>query len=188
MEIKIRYSAIDGFCASRTFKTIRGARQYAHRAIGETPELGSSYAVSGDGMGKIEIGAGTTWAELFPALFPARRAAAFAGYRSYEEMQGDTGMDYEDERPAGTPGQEFRRRAEARVRGGGGQIYDHTTNRWMSREETVEWLERAREAAALMDGETYTRKPAGCTCTNLQLIHVGCDCAASRELVDEVPF
>ena len=47
------------------------ARAYAHKRVGAAPELGSFYAVSGDGVGRIFM-AGTTWAELFPALFPPK--------------------------------------------------------------------------------------------------------------------
>ena len=82
-EIKVIYNAIDGARDTREFKTLSGAKVFAHKAIGPHPEIGSTYAVSGDGVGKIEV-FGATLAELFPeegaAPAPkAPRATAPAG-------------------------------------------------------------------------------------------------------------
>ena len=66
MEIKVRYSSIDRFGKSRKFKTLAGARKFAHDWIGAHPEIGSTYAVSGDGIGKITC-SGCTLRELFPS-------------------------------------------------------------------------------------------------------------------------
>lgn len=52
--IKVRYSSVDGYRVSRSFKTLKGARAFAQKWVGKNPEIGSSYAVSGDGIGKIE--------------------------------------------------------------------------------------------------------------------------------------
>lgn len=53
--IKVRYSSFDSRRGKwRSFKTLRGARKYAQHWIGKHPEMGSTYAVSGDGIGKIE--------------------------------------------------------------------------------------------------------------------------------------
>jgi len=67
MQIKVRYSSIDRFGQSRTFKTLKGARRFAHKWIGEHPEIATfhHYAVSYDGIGKITV-TGCTLAELFP--------------------------------------------------------------------------------------------------------------------------
>ena len=65
--IKVRYSSVDGFSKSRTFKTLAGARTFAWHYVGETPELGSWYAVSSDGVGKVTC-TGCTLAELFPRI------------------------------------------------------------------------------------------------------------------------
>jgi hypothetical protein len=65
--IKVRYSSIDRFSKVSTFKTLAGARKFAAHWIGETPELGSTYAVSADGIGKITVD-GATLLDLFPAL------------------------------------------------------------------------------------------------------------------------
>jgi hypothetical protein len=64
--IKVRYSSVDRFSKTRSFKTIEGARKFAHAWVGRHPEIGSSYAVSGDGIGKVTA-VGVTLAELFPA-------------------------------------------------------------------------------------------------------------------------
>ncbi len=65
MEIKITYSSCDWFRETRKFKTLKGARAYAHRWVGEHPEMGSRYAISGDGIGKVTV-KGATLADLFP--------------------------------------------------------------------------------------------------------------------------
>ena len=65
-EITVSYSSIDSYGkrTRRKFRTIWGARDYAKRMVGEHPEIGSHYAVSGDGIGKIEV-TGVTINELF---------------------------------------------------------------------------------------------------------------------------
>jgi hypothetical protein len=64
-EIVVRYRSLDGCGKRRSFKTLKGAQKFAHYWIGEAPCLGSSYAVSNDGIGKITV-SGCTLAELFP--------------------------------------------------------------------------------------------------------------------------
>lgn len=66
MEITVTYSSIDGCRMKRKFKTISGAQAFAHKYVGRYPEQGSTYAVSGDGVGKVTW-TGCTSAELFPA-------------------------------------------------------------------------------------------------------------------------
>lgn len=70
MEIKITYRACDGYSKSKTFKTLASAQKYAQRQIGEHPEMGGTYAVSGDGIGTIRV-QGATLREIFP---PAQQA------------------------------------------------------------------------------------------------------------------
>ena len=65
MEIIVRYSSCDGYSERRKFKTLKGAQKFAHRWIGEHPEIGSCYAVSGEGVGKITV-QGCSLRELFP--------------------------------------------------------------------------------------------------------------------------
>ena len=54
--ITVRYSALDGFKAKRTFKTVSAARAYAVDRVGTCAEVSrSGYAVSRDGVGKITV-------------------------------------------------------------------------------------------------------------------------------------
>ncbi len=64
--IGVTYRSVDGVCTARAFKTIQGARKFAHRYVGEHPDVGRHYAVSFDGVGRIECD-GCTLDELFPA-------------------------------------------------------------------------------------------------------------------------
>lgn len=52
----------------RTYKTLQGAQAFAYQYVG-TPTLGSTYAISDDGVGKIEC-EGCTLEELFPTAEP----------------------------------------------------------------------------------------------------------------------
>jgi hypothetical protein len=63
--IKVWYSTIDRFTVMRRFKTLKGAQAFAQKWVGEHPEIGSHYAISGDGVGKITVD-GATLADLFP--------------------------------------------------------------------------------------------------------------------------
>jgi hypothetical protein len=85
--IKIGYRAVDGFRKTSTFKTLAGARRYAHRMIGEAPSIGSGYAVSDDGIGRVMV-TGCSLAELFPKAWDLadaqeRGEADEAGFRTY---------------------------------------------------------------------------------------------------------
>jgi hypothetical protein len=55
MIIRVCYSSIDRFRKVATFKTLAGARKFAQKWVGQHPEIGSHYAVSGDGVGKITV-------------------------------------------------------------------------------------------------------------------------------------
>jgi hypothetical protein len=63
--IKVRYRSIDGYSETRKFKTLKGAQKKAHYWVGAHPEIGSNYAVSGDGVGKVTL-MGATLKEVFP--------------------------------------------------------------------------------------------------------------------------
>lgn len=65
--IKVKYSSVDGCRKSRSFKTLARARKYAQEWVGKNPDMGSHYAVSGDGIGKIEC-VGVPLAHLFGEL------------------------------------------------------------------------------------------------------------------------
>ena len=64
--IKLRYSTLDGFRESRSFKTLAGAKAYATRRVGTAYDvsLAFNYAVDMFGTGKLSIVAGTTWKDL----------------------------------------------------------------------------------------------------------------------------
>lgn len=62
----VTYRAIDGASMRRGFATLKGARKFAQEYVGEHPGIGSSYAVSNDGVGRVTV-RGCTLAELFPA-------------------------------------------------------------------------------------------------------------------------
>ena len=64
--IRVTYSSIDRCRKSRSFKTIEGARKFAQKMVGQTPEVGGWYAVSGDGVGKVEC-RGCSLSALFPS-------------------------------------------------------------------------------------------------------------------------
>lgn len=76
--IKVRYSSIDRFSQSRSFKTLVAARRYAVKWVGENPDLGIGYAVSADGVGKVTV-SGVSLGELF-AQPEAPNASAFASH------------------------------------------------------------------------------------------------------------
>jgi hypothetical protein len=67
MEIKVRYESIDSYGRgkSKTFTDLAKAQAYAQKWVGKHPEIGSGYAVSGDGIGKVTC-RGCTLNELFP--------------------------------------------------------------------------------------------------------------------------
>jgi hypothetical protein len=64
-ELTLHYHSIDGFSETRKYKTLWRAQLRAHYWVGETPELGSWYAVSFDGVGRISVD-GCTIRDLFP--------------------------------------------------------------------------------------------------------------------------
>lgn len=63
--IKVRYSSCDGFSVTRRFKTLAGAQRFAQEYVGTHPEIGATYAASGDGIGVIRA-SGASMSELFP--------------------------------------------------------------------------------------------------------------------------
>ena len=64
-EIKVRYSSVDSYRKTAKFKTLKGAQKFAQDWVGKHPEIGSTYAVSSDGIGKVTV-EGASLAELFP--------------------------------------------------------------------------------------------------------------------------
>jgi len=87
--IKVSYRSVDRYSKTRSFKTLEGAQKFAQEWVGKTPELGTGYAVSGDGIGKVTVD-GATLTELFPKLAPSdsgtRRCTRYNEYiDSYDQ-------------------------------------------------------------------------------------------------------
>jgi len=59
------YTSIDGVEISHECDNLDEARAFAHKWVGRHPEMGSFYAISGDGVGKIEC-FGCPLEDLFP--------------------------------------------------------------------------------------------------------------------------
>lgn len=66
------YFVTSDFLHSKTrhFKTLKGARRFAWRSVGETPDISllCGYAVSRDGSARVEVEEGCSLVELFPKL------------------------------------------------------------------------------------------------------------------------
>jgi len=86
-DIKVSYRSIDRCSKSRRFKTLEGAQRFAQKWVGETPEMGASYAVSGDGIGKVTV-TGATLAELFPKVAPPSPGGRCTRYDEYINAYG----------------------------------------------------------------------------------------------------
>lgn len=63
--IIVTYTSMDRARRRRNFATLVAARRFAHYWVGAHPELAAHYAVSGDGIGKIEV-RGCALRDLFP--------------------------------------------------------------------------------------------------------------------------
>jgi hypothetical protein len=94
-QIKVTYSSIDRVRKSRTFKTLAGAQNWARYWVGKTPELGSGYAVSFDGVGKITV-TGATLAEMFPGSAPETVENDDAPMRAWCDGYLPDGYGYQD--------------------------------------------------------------------------------------------
>jgi hypothetical protein len=69
MDIIVKMRSVDGFTKTGKFKTLEGARKFAQKWVGETPEfgrgIGEMYAVSWDGVSKVTV-SGASLRDLFP--------------------------------------------------------------------------------------------------------------------------
>ena len=63
-KITVRYSSVDGCHETRSFRTLAGARRFAHLCVGTDADVGRSYAASSDGVGMVTVN-GTSLDELF---------------------------------------------------------------------------------------------------------------------------
>jgi hypothetical protein len=75
MKIVVRYRSIDRCSKRGVFKTLAGAQRFAQKWVGETPDLGGTYAVSSDGIGKVTCD-GCALIDLFPKLKEAEEREA----------------------------------------------------------------------------------------------------------------
>lgn len=66
MLIRLYFSTVDNCRSTRTFKSLKGAQKAAWDRVGKHPEIGSNYAVSGDGIAKVVVSGDATLAQLFP--------------------------------------------------------------------------------------------------------------------------
>lgn len=62
--INVTYRSVDGARDRRNFKTLKGAQKFAVDMVGQHPEMGSDYAISGDGIGRVRV-TGCTLQQLF---------------------------------------------------------------------------------------------------------------------------
>jgi len=103
MDIRISYRSVDGGSKTRTYKTLDGARKFAQKWVGETPEYSQNfgYAVSPDGVGRVTC-SGCSLLDLFPKLaddhdreYAEAMAEAEADRKAYEAAME---AEYEAER------------------------------------------------------------------------------------------
>jgi len=68
-KITLTYRAVDGTRMQRKYKTLKGARAFAHSYVGENAEVfpSSTYATSRDGVGILHKD-GCAWSDLFPGM------------------------------------------------------------------------------------------------------------------------
>ena len=62
--IVVTYTSIDFVHKTNKYWSLKGARAFAVKMVGENAEFGSTYAVSNDGVGKVTV-QGCSLAELF---------------------------------------------------------------------------------------------------------------------------
>lgn len=65
--IRLYFDAVDGPIGRFQYKSLEAAQRAAQRRLGEAPEIGSLYAVSGDGVVTLRA-EGASWGELFPKI------------------------------------------------------------------------------------------------------------------------
>ena len=92
----VHYASVDGVRITKRATKLSVAQRFAQSWIGRHPDIGSSYAVSFDGIGKVTV-EGCSLEDLFPAdLFgdmfhtPSTKPAEPAGYHIANSWDGDT--------------------------------------------------------------------------------------------------
>jgi hypothetical protein len=68
MKCVVIYTSVDGVRKKRPYWSLAGAQKWCHRMLGESPEIswGFHYAISDDGIGKIEVDGDWTLRDIFP--------------------------------------------------------------------------------------------------------------------------
>lgn len=85
-KIIVTYTSIDGCRDRRPYKSLAAARKFASLMVGEHPEMGGTYAVSGDGIGKVTV-EGCALADLFPLLTETSYGSDLDEQQAYEEAE-----------------------------------------------------------------------------------------------------
>lgn len=183
--IIVRYYAIDGFKMRRDFAVLARAQAFAWKWVGENAELGSNYAVSNDGIGKITVSGDATLAQVM-GREPIEEALPFEVWVAV--VNEDAGTSQWSKSKA------FATYAEAQAYAGevDQEGADGVTIKGATDEAKIEVEERRQAWAEKQANDAYwdaeykaietllrpTRRP-GCTCSDMQLNLVGCDCAVS---------
>jgi hypothetical protein len=183
--IKVVYTSIDYFRKARSFKTVAGAKKFAHKYVGAHPEIGVGYAVSSDGIGKVTV-QGATLAEIFPEDTTAAKPTIRVSIR-----HGDYEVWFNGFKDA------FKTREAAEAYAA--SLVEPPPPPEPTDEEMQAWYEeqmreeRARELAAcaaenaMMAAWLSPKRRPGCTCTDAYIANIGCDCPDANPQL-ELPF
>jgi len=82
MTITVGYRTADGQRGRRSYKTLKGARRFAHERVGKHPEEGQGEAASLDGLCVVSW-SGCSFSELFPPRDLEERASKMAAIREH---------------------------------------------------------------------------------------------------------
>jgi len=67
-DVVVKVKTLDGFSSRRSFKTLEGARTFAHRYVGPHPEVSLTFGYAVGAYGDVKATwEGCTAFELFPA-------------------------------------------------------------------------------------------------------------------------
>lgn len=197
MQITVRYQSIDGMNKLKTFGTIAGVRRYVEKMVGASAEFNSSgmYAVSNDGIGKVtlvEVMNNDTGRKLdcLQAVMqdPAPKAGPFEVWVDVINEDAGTCTPSKDSTwPTLAAAMD---QVEKIASYSDGARIIGTTDEAKAELDTARFLaamqedKEAEEAmlAAFYPADPGPRRSPGCTCSDMQLNLVGCDCAAEREV------
>jgi hypothetical protein len=105
VNIIVTYIAVDGATGTRKYKTLAGAQKFAWAKVGKNPDIGTGYAVSGDGVVTLYVG-GVTFDALFPDTvvafadaYPTDKWNPLGGDDAYAAYQADPGEDAPQDPP-----------------------------------------------------------------------------------------